>query len=179
MPEEILPIASKPENLPPPTQVVSAAPGNAAATGFKATVVSDQAATPDTPESQLSKTEQSKEEAENRRTRLSSNLLEQKHSLIGDVGRIIVSVIVALYLIFGVTIVSLFMRHGAFEKDIPITSIVLIGMCGSIPTILSISLLVGLLAKEKEPGKDEKSLLDTSLIAKVCLDVVKFMKAPH
>ena len=181
MPEENSSESAKPEILPAPApgSVVNATSGSAVAAGFKATAVSDHAATPDTPESQLAKNEQSKDEAENRRTRLASNLLEQKHSLIGDVGSLIVTVIVGLYLIFGGTVVTLFINHRAFERDLPVTAVVLIGMCGSIPTILSISLLVGLLSKEKDSHKEEKSVLDSSLIAKACFEFVKYLKTPH
>ena len=136
-------------------------------------------ATPAPPDTQLAQDEKKAEETENRRARLSSNLLEQRHNLIENVGGLIVAVIVGLYLIFGATIVSIFMSPAAFNHELPVTSVVLIGMCGSIPTILSISLLVGLLAKDKESGKDEKSMLDSSLIAKACFEFVKYLKAPH
>lgn len=145
---------------------------------FKPTSVSDNAATSEIPGSQLARDEAIKEEVENRRTRLSSNLLEQKHRLIESVGWAIVVVIVALYLIFAVTLASLLLSGKAFSHDLPVTAVVLIGMCGSVPTILSISLLVGLLAKEKD-GKDEKSMFDAGTVTKVCLDVIKYIKAPH
>jgi hypothetical protein len=106
-------------------------------------------------------------------------LLEQKHRLIENAGWLIVVVIVALYLIFGITLASLLLSGKAFTHDIPVTAVVLVGMSGSVPTILSISLLVGLLAKEKDNSKEEKSPLDTGTIAKVCFEVVKYMKAPH
>lgn len=146
---------------------------------FRAQSVSDKAATTTAPESQQAKNEEKSDEAENRRTRLASNLLEQKHSMIADIGSIIVAVIVALYLIFAVTLISLLLSGRAFDQDLPITTVVLVAMCGSIPTILSIALLVGLLSKEKEAGKDEKSIIDSSMIAKACFEFVKFLKAPH
>lgn len=134
--------------------------------------------TPTSPDTQLSRDEVKAEETENRRARLSSNLLEQKHSLIRIVGWMITSVIVVLYGIFAFMIGHLFYTEKAFG-DLRITTLVLLGMSGSIPTILSISLLVGLFAKEKEHDKDPKATLDIGTIAKACLDIAKVMKAPH
>ena len=115
------------------------------------------------------------EERENRRTKLSSNLIEQKHKLIGDFGWLFFTVITALYLLFFLIMVGLFLSGTAFHATLPKTTLILVGMCGSVPTVLSISLLVGLF-KEKE-SKDEKSAsLDPSSIIKVCTEVIKAYK---
>jgi hypothetical protein len=160
------------ESVAKPTATASGGP-------FAPSVRNIVPSTPASPDTQLATAEVKAEEAENRRARLSSNLIEQKHKLIGDIGTIIAAVIVALYIIFGITIGTLLFTGRAFDEDLPVTAVVLVAMCGSIPTILSISLLVGLLSKEKESEKEDKSILDTSTIAKVCFEVAKYLKTPH
>lgn len=178
-PGQYLPSPTGPSNAPSPAPGALTDQASGAKYGsFSPGVGNIAPATPASPDTQLAQDEKKAEETENRRARLSSNLLEQRHNLIGIVGSSIVAVIVALYIIFGVVVCSLFMSHKAFDQSLPVTAVVLVGMCGSIPTILSISLLVGLLAKEKE-SKDDKSLLDSSLIAKTCFELVKYLKAPH
>jgi hypothetical protein len=115
------------------------------------------------------------EERENRRTKLSSNLIEQKHKLIGDFGWLFFTVITALYLLFFVIMVGLFLSGTAFHETLPKTTLILVGMCGSVPTVLSISLLVGLF-KEKESKDDKSASLDPSSIIKVCTEVIKAYK---
>jgi hypothetical protein len=132
-------------------------------------------ATPASPDTQLAKEEAYKEETENRRTRLASNLLEQRHKLINDFGGIILVVVVALYLIFGISLVRLLLGGEVFHKDFPITAVILVGMSGSIPTILSLSFMVGLFSKEKE-NKEEKSSFDSASAAKVCAELIKAIK---
>jgi len=134
--------------------------------------------TPKSPDTQLSQDEKAAEETENRRARLSSNLLEQKHALIRTIGWVITVVIIVMYSIFAGTIGYLFYSERAFS-ELEITTLVLLGMSGSVPTILSISLLVGLFAKEKDQDKESKSAFDISTIAKACLDIAKVMKATH
>lgn len=142
---------------------------------FKPSTVSDNAATTDLPASQLAIEEAHKEEVENRRTRLSSNLLEQRHSLISDFGGIILVVVVGLYLIFAISLMMLLLSGVAFHKDFPITGVILVGMSGSIPTILSLSFMVGLFSKEKE-NKEEKSSVDAASAMKICAELIKAIK---
>lgn len=169
------PSSTESEKDIPPSD--SAAKASAKDTSFKPKTVSDEAATAAAPVSKLAQDEAAAEEVENRRARLSSNLLEQRHRLIEVLGFVILAVIVGLYIVFGITVISLLLK-GTF-KDLNATSLILIAMTGSIPTILSITLMVGLFAKDKDQSKDEKSVLDASLAAKVCFELVKFIKTPH
>jgi len=169
------PPSGKPEDAAAASSTENSAAQDAS---FKPKSVSDNAATAAAPESQLAKDEATAEEVENRRARLSSNLLEQRHRLIEILGFVILAVIVGLYIVFGLTVISLLLNGTAFD-ELNVTSLILIAMTGSIPTILSITLMVGLFAKDKDQSKEEKSILDASLAAKVCFELVKFLKAPH
>ena len=138
---------------------------------FKATVVSDAAATVTKPGDQLAKDEAEKDETENRRGRLSSDLLQQKHGLIDMLAGIIGFVIISLYSIFIITILCLFLSKEGF-KGLPGTAVFLVALTGSIPTILTISLLVGLFGKDK----DDKPI-DTASLVKIAGELLKYLKS--
>jgi len=129
-----------------------------------------------TPDSQSPGAANYVEEPENRRTKLSSNLIEQRHGLIGDVGRVLLVVIVALYLIFAITLCELLLNGKAFEKGLPVQAVVLLGMSGSIPTVLSITLMVGLF-KDKDSKDEKSSTIDASSVIKVFTEVIKAWKS--
>jgi hypothetical protein len=115
-------------------------------------------------------------EVENRKDRLSNDLLQQKYRIIRWVTILIGSAILLLYSTFIFNIVRLFYTGAAYD-DLPITTLVLIGMTGSIPTILSISMLVGIFSKES--SKEEKSTaIDISTLAKVGGEILKYVR-PH
>jgi len=157
-----------------PTLVVEGSPPEASAVahGLKATVVRDKDATPATPGTQLAYKEELTADVENRRGRLSSDLLQQRHSLIELLVSIIVLVIIGLYLTFVVTIWCLFLSKEGFHK-LPATAVILVGLTGSIPTILTISLMVGLFGKDKE----EKSSVDTASLVKIGGELLKYLKS--
>jgi hypothetical protein len=115
-------------------------------------------------------------EVENRKDRLSNDLLQQKYRIIRWVTILIGSAILLLYSTFIFNILRLFYTGAAYD-DLPITTLVLIGMTGSIPTILSISMLVGIFSKES--SKEEKSTaIDISTLAKIGGEILKYVK-PH
>lgn len=115
-------------------------------------------------------------ETESRGVRLASNLLEQKHTLIDIMFSVIGLVVFALYLIFVVVLLCLFLSKQAFSQ-LPITAVVLVAMTGSVPTILSISLLVGLLSnKDGGKDKDDKSSIDIATMVKITSEVAKHSK---
>lgn len=103
---------------------------------------------------------------------MSSDLLQQRHSLIELLVSIIVLVIIGLYLTFVVTIWCLFLSKEGFHK-LPATAVILVGLTGSIPTILTISLMVGLFGKDKE----EKSSVDTASLVKIGGELLKYLKS--
>lgn len=134
-------------------------------------VVRDGAATPQAPVSTLARDE-ANNETETRRVRISSDLLQQKHNLIEIMTSIIVLVIIALYFTFVVTIGCLLLSKSAFQP-LPTTSVVLVALTGSIPTILSITLMVGLFGKDK----DDKPAIDTATAVKIAGELLKYLKS--
>jgi len=113
-------------------------------------------------------------EIEIRRDKVANDLLQQKFNLIRWVTAVIGTVIVALYGMFIWNMIHLF-RTGEAYTELPVTTVVLIGMTGSIPTILSISMLVGIFSKES--SKDEKAAgLDITTVAKIGGEILKYVK---
>ena len=131
------------------------------------------------PDSQLAKEEALKAEVETRRVRLASNLLEQKHELINILSSVLGFVILGMYCTFILTVAYLFLSHKAFETNFPVTAVVLIGLTGSIPTILSLSLMVGLFAKDSSKEEKAGGLFDAATVIKVGTELIKSAKSPH
>src|SRR5471030_23106 len=138
------------------------------------------ATTPNPPISLLATEESTKAEVESRGQRLASNLMEQRHENIGVIVSFLRLVILFFYATFLITVWCLIFSEAAFKQSLPVTGVVLVVMTGSIPTILSISLLVGLFANKegaKDKEKDEKSgLPDLSTILKVFAEAAKHFK---
>ncbi|PHV04247.1 hypothetical protein CSQ96_27065 [Janthinobacterium sp. BJB412] len=90
--------------------------------------------------------------------------------------------ICSFYLFFLLTVMGLVCspQHDLFKTGFPATATVLIGMLGSIPTILTAFLLSGLFKekehKEKDKDKEDKSLLDVSTVAKIVAEALKAAK---
>jgi uncharacterized membrane protein YqjE len=130
----------------------------------------------------LARAEANKEYIENRPERLASDLLEQKHKLQKHIFYIAIAVICSFYLFFLLTVMGLVCspQHDLFKTGFPATATVLIGMLGSIPTILTAFLLSGLFKekehKEKDKDKEDKSLLDVSTVAKIVAEALKAAK---
>jgi hypothetical protein len=132
-------------------------------------------ATPTPPDTQLAANEAAQDEVETRRARLSSDLLQQKHQWIETLVTFVAFVIMGLYLLFFGTVLCLFLSKDVFLHTLPLTAVVLVALTGSIPTILTISLIVGLFARES--AKDEKSgSLDTATLIKIGGELLKYVK---
>lgn len=169
-------------SIPPPELKQSSANGPAGPGG-----TSEFASTSDIPDQskemrldELSKAEKKDAEIENRQQLLSSNLLEQKHTFQGYIFSVAVVVICVFYLCFILVVMTLVCSssHDLFKTGFPATATVLIGMLGSIPTILTAFLMTGLFREKesKDKDKDDKSPIDISTVAKIVSEAIKAAK---
>lgn len=65
------------------------------------------------------------------------------------------AVIGVLYTVFIITTICQFRSGAVFQKDFSVTGIILIGMTGSIPTILSIFIVLGLFSNKDQKDKGD------------------------
>lgn len=113
---------------------------------------------------------------ETRAQRLASDLVERRHELQGQLFWLMIVVVCVFYLGFILTVVHLAWSDKLLHKEFPATATFLVGMLGSIPTILSAFLLVGLFAKESKDKDDKGGSADLGSLAKLLSEVLKHLK---
>jgi hypothetical protein len=148
--------------------------------GTLAPVESISAATPLPPISALAADESKQADVESRGQRLAGDLIEQRHGNISVMVAFLGLIVLFFYATFLITAWCLFLSQVAFRQPIPVSGMVLLGLTGSIPTILSISLLVGLFSHKegKDKEKDEKSSTpDWTTISKIIAESLKHLKS--
>ncbi|MBC3927763.1 hypothetical protein [Undibacterium sp. CY21W] len=116
---------------------------------------------------------------ESRKERIANDTLEQRLEFQNTFFGILCVAIIILYCIFFITVICLFLSLEAFHKEFPITGVILVGMTGSIPTLLSVFIIIGVFThKDSTKDKDEKSNDSSavSTITKVCTELLKTIK---
>lgn len=121
------------------------------------------------------------EYVENRPQRLTSDLLEQKYKLQSSIFHIAIVIICVFYFCFLITVIVIVSSPHHELYKLPATVTVLIGMLGSIPTILTAFLMSGLFKEKdgKDKEKDDKAPIDLGVLAKVIFEVAKATKKTH
>ncbi|MBB3121005.1 hypothetical protein [Pseudoduganella violacea] len=125
-------------------------------------------------EDKLSKLEGSSPET--RAQRLANDLVEQRHRLQREIFSVAIVAICVFYLVFLLMVVHLVCGGTILTREFPVTATVLVGMLGSIPTILSACLLFGLFRSNEPKDQDEKS--DWNPLLKGLMEIARFIKPP-